>query len=107
MQPTTPTEAVTEFPVYALTHHDLAHKPVWTMAELCFAIDVPFSTLLQVIDEIPAPIFLIGRRRFIRRDDAIQWIDELAEAFPYTKRRNARLNPNAKPRGGRKAKVAA
>jgi len=68
----------------------LMAKPVWSFQEFSEVIGTPESTLQVVLDECPARMFLIGRRRFIKQDDALSWLDEMAQRYPYIPRKNAR-----------------
>ena len=54
-------------------------------------LGIPESTAEELARGPDAPkFFLIGRRRYIRTKDAIDWIDKIAEAKPYFPRRNNR-----------------
>ena len=70
----------------------LMAKPALAWEELYGAIlGIPPSTAELVAKQDPTPrFFLIGRRRYIRMQDALDWIDQLAEAKPYHPRRNNR-----------------
>lgn len=74
------------------THHvqieQVATKPIWTMLDLSIILDVPTSTLNQVIAENPAPFFMLGRRKAIFREDALNWLREVADRNPWTPRTN-------------------
>lgn len=70
----------------------LMAKPALSFEEL-FAglLDLPASTAELVVREEPAPkFFLIGRRRYIRTEDAVEWLNQRAAATPYLPRRNRR-----------------
>jgi hypothetical protein len=69
---------------------DIAQKPCWDLSDLSTMLDLPHSTLIKVIDEHPAPLFLLGRKKYIWQKDAIEWLMGVAEACPHTKRRNNR-----------------
>lgn len=73
-------------------HHvrieEVTAKPIWTLSDLTVVTDVPMSTLNQVIAENPAPFFLLGRRKVIFREDALQWLREVAKRNPWQPRRN-------------------
>lgn len=76
------------------THHiqieQVATKPIWSILDLSIVLEVPTSTLNQVIAENPAPFFLLGRRKVIFREDALQWLREVADRNPWQPRRNNR-----------------
>lgn len=49
------------------------------------------STAEEIAKGPNAPkFFLIGRRRYIRQQDALAWINRMADAKPYFPRRNNR-----------------
>ena len=70
----------------------LMAKPAITFEE--FFLDVlglPKSTAEELARSKTAPkFFLLGRRRYIRTEDAKLWIDQQAAATPYFPRRNRR-----------------
>ncbi|MHB8912744.1 MAG: hypothetical protein ACYC42_08870 [Lysobacter sp.] len=69
----------------------LMAKPALSWDEFCFLLDLPESTAELVAREEPAPkFFLIGRRRYIRTEDAVEWLTQRAAAMPYFPRRNKR-----------------
>jgi hypothetical protein len=52
-------------------------------------LNLPESTAEEITRSGEGPkFFLIGRRRYIRQQDALAWIDQMAEAKPYFPRRN-------------------
>lgn len=54
-------------------------------------LGIPDSTAEEITRQPDGPrFFLIGRRRFIRTADAVEWIDRIAKSKPYFPRRNAR-----------------
>lgn len=54
-------------------------------------LGIPDSTADELARAPDAPkFFLIGRRRYIRTADAIEWINRIAQSRPYTPRRNNR-----------------
>ncbi len=69
---------------------DLIAKPVWSFTDLTQIFGLPVSTLEQVLREHPAPFFLLGRRRFIKRGDAMDWLDDVAAANRHYPRKNNR-----------------
>lgn len=71
---------------------ELAQLPAIPLADFALWLGLPLRTLLELIEEFPARVFLLGRRRYIRREDALEWIDQMAERQPWTRRRN---NPRA------------
>lgn len=81
-----------------LTPSEILAKPAMTWSEFWLdLLGLPETTAEQLTREAGAPpFFLLGRRRYIRRDDAIAWIDAKAESDPYVPRRN-----NRKARGAR------
>lgn len=74
-----------------ITYSDLAHKPVWSFADLCLATDTPLSTLNAIVEETPIDgAFLMGRRRRVTREDALSWIESLRKKYPWVPRKNVR-----------------
>ncbi len=69
---------------------DVLQKPVWSFNELAQIFGLPISTLEQILREQPAPFFLMGRRRFIKRADAMDWLDDIAASNQHIPRRNNR-----------------
>lgn len=69
-------------------------KPAFSFDEFWLGIlGVPGSTAEEISKGPDAPkFFLIGRRRYIRQQDALAWIDHMADAKPYYPRRNNRTN---------------
>lgn len=69
---------------------ELMAKPVLSWQEFWGSIlGIPDSTAEQLAREPAAPkFFTLGRRRYIRTVDARAWIDQRAQAVPYTPRRN-------------------
>lgn len=67
-------------------------KPVLTWNEFWHClVDIPESTARKLSTGPHAPrFFLIGRRRHIRLDDALSWIEHLAATRPYVPRKNRR-----------------
>lgn len=61
---------------------ELSHKPAWSFAEFSAMAGVPVSSMQQILDVHEAPLFKIGRRLFILREDAIEWIQEMARNNP-------------------------
>lgn len=70
----------------------LMAKPALAWAEFWQGIlGLPESTAEELTRSPDAPkFFLIGRRRYIRQQDAVAWINRMAEAKPYFPRRNNR-----------------
>lgn len=73
-----------------LTRQELSVAPAWDMVDLSFMLDLPLSTLKQVLADNPAPLFLMGRRKYILREDALEWLRELSIRTAHTPRRNKR-----------------
>jgi hypothetical protein len=73
-----------------LAYTELMAKPVWDFVEFAHVIGAPHSTLLQVFEQLPPAFFTLGRRRFILRKDALAWLQDAADRFPHTARRNQR-----------------
>lgn len=76
-------ELNTEIPV-----SELIHKPVWSFNELAKIFGLPASTLEMLAKDHPARFFVMGRRRFIKQSDAMDWLDDVASANPYHPRKN-------------------
>lgn len=69
--------------------HALNSKPILGFSEVAVLLDVPLSTLMQVMDTVPLEgAFTIGRRRKVTRRDLDLWIERLKETFPWTERTN-------------------
>lgn len=70
----------------------LMAKPAMSFEELFGELlGLPDSTAEQVAREVPSPkFFLLGRRRYIRTEDAVEWLKQRSEAAPYFPRRNKR-----------------
>lgn len=68
-------------------------KPIWSLLDMTLVLDIPTSTLNQVIEQNPAPFFLLGRRKAIFREDALKWLREVAERNPWHPRRNNTASP--------------
>lgn len=71
---------------------ELMAKPVLSWEEFWDSLlGLPKSTAELVARDEPVPkFFLIGRRRYIRTADAVEWLDQAASASPYFPRRNKR-----------------
>ena len=69
---------------------ELMAKPALSWHEFFVGIlGLPKSTAELIAKRDNAPkFFLIGRRRYIRKSDAIDWIDSIANSSPYFPRRN-------------------
>lgn len=77
--------------------HALNSKPILGFSEVAVLLDVPLSTLMQVMDTVPMEgAFTIGRRRKVTRRDLDVWIEQLKETFPWTERVN---NTSRRKRG--------
>lgn len=73
----------------------LMAKPAITFEEFFQdVLGLPKTTAEELArgDNAP-PFFLLGRRRYIRTEDARAWVDRMAEAARYTPRRNRRSAP--------------
>lgn len=70
----------------------LMAKPALTWDEFWSGIlGLPDTTAEQLAREPDGPkFFLLGRRRYIRTADVIEYIDHRAKAMPYFPRRNRR-----------------
>jgi hypothetical protein len=70
----------------------LMAKPAITFEEFFQTIlGLPDSTAEELVRSNTAPkFFLLGRRRYIRTEDAKVWIDQMAATTPYFPRRNRR-----------------
>ncbi|NWF46924.1 helix-turn-helix domain-containing protein [Hydrogenophaga sp. D2P1] len=66
-------------------------KPAWSFEELCVVLGLPDSTVELIAREQPAPpFFMLGRRRYILRTDALDWLEERRNAHPWVPRKNNR-----------------
>ena len=66
-------------------------KPAWTFDELSAVLGLPPATLELIAREQPAPpFFLLGRRRYILRTDALDWLAEVRDARPWVPRKNGK-----------------
>lgn len=83
----------------------LMSKPALSFDELFVdLLGLPPSTAEEIArsDDRP-PMFLLGRRRYVRTVDAIAWIDRIAERKPYFPRKNSkRFEPSKPPAAYRK-----
>ena len=79
---------------------EILAKPAMSWAEFWQGVlGLPASTAELIAREPDAPHFyLIGRRRYIRKTDALDWIDQKARSAPYFPRRN-RKPETKRPRG--------
>lgn len=69
---------------------ELMAKPALSFEEFfCELLGLPSSTAEQICrgHEAP-PMFALGRRRYIRTCDAVEWLDEMAKYAVYVPRRN-------------------
>lgn len=69
-------------PVKVLPPHLLMMKPALTFHEVCFLLDLPSSTMTLETKDVPMKWFRLGRRRYVRREDFLQWLGLLAERKP-------------------------
>lgn len=75
-------------PVHHVMIEQVTSKPIWSLLDLSIILDVPTSTLNEVVKDNPAPFFLLGRRKVIFREDALAWLREVADRNPWTPRKN-------------------
>lgn len=82
------TSQVTNYPPAS----ELMAKPAMSFEEwFCGVVGLPETTAEELVRSPEAPpMFLLGRRRYIRTSDAIAWLDRMAQAKPYFPRRNNR-----------------
>lgn len=66
---------------------EIAQKPAWSFDDFAQMIGLAPSTLEAVINEYPAPFFLLGRKRFIVREDAIDWLAQMSLRTAHTPRK--------------------
>lgn len=71
---------------------ELNQKPAWSLKEFCFMSGLPLSSMQALLAANEAPMFKLGRRLFILRDDAVEWIYSMARAnpVPRVRRRKSR-----------------
>lgn len=71
---------------------ELMAKPALSFDEFfCELLGLPASTAEQLCKGKDAPpLFALGRRRYIRTSDAVEWLDDMARQCAYVPRRNAR-----------------
>lgn len=71
---------------------ELMAKPALSFDEFfCELLGLPASTAEQICKGNDAPpMFALGRRRYIRMSDALDWIDDMAKQCAYVPRRNGR-----------------
>jgi hypothetical protein len=74
----------------AETASALMKKPALSWQEFWQGVmGLPVSTAEQVAREGNFPkFFMVGRRRFIKTEDAVAWISDRAASAPYFKRKN-------------------
>lgn len=76
---------------HALPPSEVFAKPAFPWGEFWASIGIPESTAEELVREPNGPkFFLLGRRRFIRKADALAWIDAKARSAPYIPRTNNR-----------------
>jgi hypothetical protein len=85
-------DALARLPAYhELTMAELKAMAIWDLNAMAAYLQLPQSTLQMLLEEHPCDdLFLMGRRRFIRQEDALAWVDMVAARNPYTPRRNNR-----------------
>ncbi|QRM19715.1 hypothetical protein GBK02_10025 [Dechloromonas sp. TW-R-39-2] len=68
---------------------DLMAKPALSWSEFWLGIlGIPEATGEELVREKDGPkFFLLGRRRYIRKADALAWIDQMAARAAYVPRR--------------------
>jgi hypothetical protein len=69
---------------------DLMARPAWAFEDFAKVLDLPNSTLEVEIKRLPAPLFLLGRRRYILATDALKWLQEISIRNAHTPRINRR-----------------
>jgi hypothetical protein len=69
---------------------ELAASPALSVEEFAQLISLPLSTLEEVFKSHQPPLFLLGRRKYLLREDALQWLQEMSLRTAYTPRRNRR-----------------
>lgn len=89
-QPATPEFAWTPPPRQHVLIEEINSKPVWSLIDLNLLLDIPVSTLNEIVRDNPAPFFLLGRRKVIFREDALTWLREVADRNPWSPRTNTR-----------------
>lgn len=73
---------------------ELMAKPVFSFTEFWEGLlNLSKSTGEKITQDGNGPkIFMIGRHRFIRKQDALDWIDQQTETRPYFPRKNNKRN---------------
>jgi len=71
-------------------YSEISARPAWDIKSLCIMLGLPKSTLYLEMSKHPAPLFLLGRRRYIMQEDALQWLQNVAKANSHTQRKNTR-----------------
>jgi len=86
------TTDIQDKPVEFTLPAQLMAKPVLSWGEFWGdLLNLPDSTAEVLVREEPSPkFFLLGRRRYIRTADAVEWLNQAATASPYFPRRNKR-----------------
>jgi len=78
-------------PTNTLPPSEIFAKPAFSWSEFWALIDLPESTGEELVREPNPPrFFMLGRRRYIRKADALAWIDAKAKSAPYIPRTNNR-----------------
>ena len=85
-------DALASLPAYhPYTMSELRAMAVWDFIAWAAYLQLPSSTLAKLLEENPCDdIFLMGRRRYIKQEDALAWVDLIAARNPYIPRRNNR-----------------
>lgn len=78
-------------PDHFLTPSEIFAKPAFSWTEFWSLLGLPESTAEEIVREPNGPrFFMLGRRRYIRKADALAWIDLKAKSAPYIPRQNNR-----------------
>ena len=58
-------------------------KPILGLDDMIRVLDLPESTLEEILAEHPPAMFTLGRRRYVKTKDLMPWIDSLAARNPW------------------------
>ena len=73
-----------------LTLVEINQRPAWSISDFASMLGLPLSTMVQVLAEHPAQTFKIGRRVYILKPDAMDWLNDLSiqtAQVPRTRRK--------------------
>lgn len=74
--------------VLSLHQIDASKRPVWDFADCAAMFNLPLATFEMMVRETPMEgMFLMGRKRCAKPEDALAWLDHISGKFPYVPRK--------------------